>query len=61
MIEFLVKLGKKRKQVNVLIPASEASLIPVSKNKILLGKYFRLMVCDWKTAGNLRTNAKFIE
>ena len=49
-IEFLVELGKKRKPVrDVLIPTSDASLIPISKNKILLEKYFRPMVCDWET------------
>jgi predicted ATP-grasp superfamily ATP-dependent carboligase len=49
-IEFLVKLGKKRKpRRDVLIPTSDASLIPISKNKTLLEKYFRPMVCDWET------------
>lgn len=49
-IEFLVRLGTKRKPVrDVLIPTSDASLIAISKNKAILEKYFRLMVCDWQT------------
>lgn len=49
-IEFLVELGKKRKLAgDVLIPTSDASLIIISKNRTLLEKYFRPMVCDWET------------
>jgi len=50
-IEFLIKLGKKRKpRRDVLIPTSDASLISISKNKTLLEKYFRPVVCDWETS-----------
>jgi len=58
-IKFLVKLGKKRKpRRDVLIPTSDASLIPISKNKTLLEKYFRPMVCDWETTEKIIDKSK---
>jgi D-aspartate ligase len=48
-LDFLVKLGKKRKPVrDVLIPTSDTALISISKNKTLLEKYFRPIACDWE-------------
>jgi D-aspartate ligase len=49
-IQFLLRLGEKRKPIrDVLIPTSDAALIAISKNKMVLEKYFRSMVCDWGT------------
>jgi len=49
-IQFLLRLGEKRKLTrDVLIPTSDASLIAISKNKVILEEYFRPMVCDWET------------
>ena len=48
-IQFLLKLGKKRKHTrDVLIPTSDASLIVVSKNKKVLAKYYipMIIVCQ---------------
>ena len=58
-IDFLVRLGKKRKPVrDVLIPTSDASLVSISKNRILLEKYFRPMVCDWETTEKFTDKSK---
>lgn len=47
-IQFLIKLGKRRKKLrDVIIPTSDASLMVISKNKQVLEEYFRPMVCDW--------------
>jgi D-aspartate ligase len=32
----------------VLIPSDDATLIPVSKNKVKLGKYFHVVATDWQ-------------
>jgi D-aspartate ligase len=49
-IQFLLRLGEKRKPIrDVLIPTNDAALIAISKNKMVLEKYFRPMVCDWET------------
>jgi predicted ATP-grasp superfamily ATP-dependent carboligase len=48
-VEFLTEFGEKAETTgDALIPTSDASLIPISKNKVLLQKYFRPMVCDWE-------------
>jgi D-aspartate ligase len=61
-IEFLKKLGEESQTSgDVLIPTSDASLIPISKNKALLEKYFRPMVCDWQTAEKFIDKSKIYQ
>lgn len=50
-IAFLRKMGEQRFKHNraVLIPTSDAALIPLSKNKSLLEDYYYPIVCDWET------------
>ena len=56
-VDFLMKLGAKRYTNSraVLIPTSDDSLIPISKNRRLLEKYYYPLVCEWTDA------AKFID
>lgn len=50
-VDFLTRFGEGAETTgDVLIPTSDASLIPISRNKVLLEKYFRPMVCDWEIA-----------
>jgi len=61
-IRFLLELGKKGKLVgDVLIPTSDASLIPISQNKTLLEEYFTPMVCDWETTEKIIDKSKIYQ
>ena len=50
-IAFLRKMGEQRfkRTRAVLIPTSDAALIPLSKNKSLLEDYYYPLVCSWET------------
>ena len=58
-IQFLLRLGEKRKPTrDVLIPTSDASLMTISKNKVVLEEYFRPMVCGWETTEKFMDKSK---
>jgi D-aspartate ligase len=61
-VEFLEKFGERAETTgDVLIPTSDVSLISISKNKVLLKKYFRPMVCDWETAEKFIDKSKIYQ
>jgi D-aspartate ligase len=48
-LDLLIRMGKKRKSKDVLFPASDRSLILVSRNKEKLKPYYAVIASDWDT------------